>query len=62
MVDAHEQDERFTERDLIAAHAERAESEEFRHLTWPTWFARKARRAGENVTLEEEQLRGEIIG
>jgi len=153
MVDAHEQDERFTERDLIAAHAERAESEEFRHnkallvaqhpgcwfntdlcerdapieahhvvewsmwpkvdpvrlkalllafdpygysmrlaaqpivtvddvrnlillcerchrgvgmgahhLTWPTHWARKARRAGENVTLEEEQLRGEIIG
>ena len=31
MTDAHEQDERFTERDLIAAHAERAESEEFHH-------------------------------
>lgn len=30
-VPAHEQDERFTERDLIADHAERSESEEFRH-------------------------------
>ena len=148
MTDAHEQDERFTEHDLIAAHKERSESEAFRHnkallvaqhpgcwlhtdvcdpkapieahhivewseqpkvdfvrlkatlmafdpygyslrlaatpietiddirnlvlfcdrchrgvglgahhLTWPTLFARKARRAGESITVEEEKLR-----
>ena len=153
MTDAHEQDERFTERDLIAAHAERAESEEFRHnkallmaqhqgcwfntdlcerdapieahhvvewsmwpkvdpvrlkalllafdpygysmrlaaqpittvddirnlvllcerchrgighgghhLTAPTWFAQKARRAGESITAEEQALREDMIG
>ena len=31
MTDAHEQDEEIIEHDLIAAHAERAESELFRH-------------------------------